>query len=213
MYYLRESNIDVFTALQALGGFARCSNLKDEICRPSMSASTRPMLDDLSESIQRPESRNISSAQLDAHPIGIIGKLAVISELALRLEKFRSSYIVDSERERARRAKKMEAVEKRVVKITTENLDRILNVENKLDKVQTMEAKPAPRALNYAEAPAKPKPLAVAASRVPDPEIRSEVEHTLIVFSRCENYTAEPVVAEIARCGSCEGSGRDHRPT
>ncbi|GBP72933.1 hypothetical protein EVAR_41149_1 [Eumeta japonica] len=113
----RESDVEVFIALEAVGDFARRANFKDEIGRPSIPASGRPTPVDLSGSIPRPEPRDVSSTRLDAHPMGrlaasigtlaieakgelkgrknisrdvkesVIGKLAAISELALRLEK------------------------------------------------------------------------------------------------------------------------------
>ncbi|GBP96902.1 hypothetical protein EVAR_84155_1 [Eumeta japonica] len=152
----------------------------------------------------RPEPRDSRSVRLDAHPLArlasigtlameargeleglrnisrdvkesVIGKLAAISELALRLEESRSSYIMELEMERARRAREAEAAEKRIAKIAKENLDRILQIENKIDKMagevsstrnllghfdvpekleaiqKTLEAGTAPRAPNYAK--------------------------------------------------------------
>ncbi|GBP01031.1 hypothetical protein EVAR_2305_1 [Eumeta japonica] len=47
-----------------------------------------------------------------------------------------------------------------------------------------VEVKLAPRSLNYAKASAKSKSLSAAAPRIPDPEVRSEAGHMLIIFSR-----------------------------
>ncbi|GBP96832.1 hypothetical protein EVAR_85589_1 [Eumeta japonica] len=151
----------------------------------------------------------------------VIGKLSAIGELALRLEESRSNYVAELEREKARRAREMEAAEKRITKITSENLDRILNVESKIEKMmvevtstrtilghfdvpekleairKAVETRPAPRPQNYAEAAARPKPLAAAAPKIPGPEVRSGAGHTLIISSRCENHTAEQVVARL----------------
>ncbi|GBP98425.1 hypothetical protein EVAR_9219_1, partial [Eumeta japonica] len=44
-------------------------------------------------------------------------------------------YVMELERERARRAREAEAAEKRIAKIAKENLDRILQIENKIDKM------------------------------------------------------------------------------
>ncbi|GBP85098.1 hypothetical protein EVAR_51217_1 [Eumeta japonica] len=134
----RESDVGVFTALEARTW---------------------------SGSIPRPEPRDVSPTRLDAHPMvrlaagietlamkakddleglknispdvkeSVIGKLAAINELALHLEESRSSYIVELERERTKKARETEAAEKRIAKIAMENLDRILKIENKLDKM------------------------------------------------------------------------------
>ncbi|GBP24847.1 Putative 115 kDa protein in type-1 retrotransposable element R1DM [Eumeta japonica] len=247
----RESDVEVFTALEAVGDFARRASFKDEIGRPSLPASGRPTPVDLSGGTPRPERRDSRSVRLDAHPIGrlassietlameargeleglknisrdvkesVIGKLAAISELALRHEEYRSSYIMELERERTRRAREAEAAEKRIAKIAKENLDRILQIETKIDKMagevsstrnllghfdvpkkleaiqKTLEAGIAPHALNYAEVAAKPKPLAAAPKRIPGSEIRTGAGHTLIISSRIENHTAEQVVTKL----------------
>ncbi|GBP51307.1 hypothetical protein EVAR_34093_1 [Eumeta japonica] len=229
----RESDVGVFTALEAVGDFARRASLKDEIGRPSMPASGRPMPVDLSVSTPWSEPRDTRSARLDAHPTGrlaasigtlamearaeleglrnisreikesVIAKLAAISELALRLEESRSSYIVELERERTRRSREAEAAQKRIAKIAKENLDRILQIENKLDKTaeevsstrnllghfdvlekleaiqKTLETGTAPRALKYPEVAAKPKLLAAAPKRISGLETRTGAGHTL----------------------------------
>ncbi|GBP90792.1 Retrovirus-related Pol polyprotein from type-1 retrotransposable element R1 [Eumeta japonica] len=247
----RESDVGVFTALEAVGDFARRASLKDEIGRPSLPASRRPTPVDLSGGTPRPEPRDSRSVRLDAHPIGrlassigtlameargeleclrnisrdvkesVIGKLAAISELALCLEESRSSYIMELERERARRAKEAEAAEKRIAKIAKENLEKILQIENKIDKMagevsstrnllghfdvpekleaiqKTLEAGIAPRVPNYAEVAAKPKPVDAALKRIPGPEIRTGAGHTLIISSRIENHTAEQVFTKL----------------
>ncbi|GBP83807.1 hypothetical protein EVAR_56990_1 [Eumeta japonica] len=123
----------------------------------------------------------------------------------------------------------MEAAEKRITKITSENLDRILNVESKIEKMmvevtstrtilghfdvpekleairKAVETRPAPRPQNYAEAAARPKPLAAAAQR--SPALRSGASHTLIISSRCENHTAEQVVARLRGVVDARGMG------
>ncbi|GBP72932.1 hypothetical protein EVAR_41148_1 [Eumeta japonica] len=72
---------------------------------------------------------------------------------------------------------------------STRNLLGHFDVLEKLEAIQkTLEAGPAPCALNYAKAVAKPKPLAAAAKSIPGPEIRSEMEHTLIISSCYENH-------------------------
>ncbi|GBP79444.1 hypothetical protein EVAR_48907_1 [Eumeta japonica] len=111
----------------------------------------------------------------------------------------------------------MEAAEKRITKITSENLDRILNVESKIERMmvevtstrtilghfdvpekleairKAVETRPAPRPQNYAEAAARPKPWLLP-PKIPAP---GPAGHTLIISSRCENHTAEQVVARL----------------
>ncbi|GBP92821.1 hypothetical protein EVAR_57333_1 [Eumeta japonica] len=110
----------------------------------------------------------------------VILKLQDISELALRLDESRSRYVVELEREKARRAAELEAAEKRFNKINQENLDRYSKMENKMEKllaevastkemlgqmrvpealaeIRKVVARPAPRIMNYAEAAAKPR--------------------------------------------------------
>ncbi|GBP86148.1 hypothetical protein EVAR_57852_1, partial [Eumeta japonica] len=171
---------------------------------PRKASSTRP--DQLPQEDWRLESENSpwrrrasSRAQKYKPRVkeSVIGKLSAIGELALRLEESRSNYVAELEREKARRAREMEAAEKRITKITSENLDRILNVESKIEKMmvevtstrtilghfdvpekleairKAVETRPAPRPQNYAEAAARPKPLAAAAPKIPGPEVRS----------------------------------------
>ncbi|GBP26546.1 hypothetical protein EVAR_86049_1 [Eumeta japonica] len=77
--------------------------------------------------------RNISREVKES----IIRKLVAISELVLPLEEFRSSYIAELEREKARR----------------------FDVPEKLEAIRkAVEAKPAPRLQNYVKAVATPKP-------------------------------------------------------
>ncbi|GBP00881.1 hypothetical protein EVAR_50156_1 [Eumeta japonica] len=217
----RESEVGVFTALEAVGDFARRASLKNEIGRPSLSVLGTKSPANLSGNSPRPEPRKASSTRPDQLPTGrlasgigklameakgeleglknisrevkesVIGKLSAIGELALRLEESRSNYVAELEREKARRAREMEAAEKRITKITSENLDRILNVESKIEKMmvevtstrtilghfdvpekleairKAVETRPAPRPQNYAEAAARPKPLAAAAPKIP----------------------------------------------
>ncbi|GBP78581.1 hypothetical protein EVAR_57149_1 [Eumeta japonica] len=84
-------------------------------------------------------------------------------------------YVVELEREKARRAAELEAAEKRFNKINQENLDRYSMMENKMEnsgnstkkcwgrcasrrrwRDPKVVARPAPRIMNYAEAAAKP---------------------------------------------------------
>ncbi|GBP47891.1 hypothetical protein EVAR_33608_1 [Eumeta japonica] len=60
-----------------------------------------------------------------------------------------------------------------------------------------LEAKTAPRALNYTEVAARSKPLAAAVPKTPGPEIRFGRGHILIVSSKYEKHTAEQVVAKL----------------
>ncbi|GBP69850.1 hypothetical protein EVAR_89354_1 [Eumeta japonica] len=103
----------VFTALEAVGGFAGQASLKAEIGRPSLSASGKSARGDLSGETPWTGTHYLSSVPEDAHPIG---KLAKIGELALRLEESRSRYIFERERKKARRARDYEATEKRIAK-------------------------------------------------------------------------------------------------
>ncbi|GBP08080.1 hypothetical protein EVAR_39397_1 [Eumeta japonica] len=217
----RESEIGVFTALEAVGGFARRASLKDEIGRPSLAASGKQTQEDLSGDTPRLVRPCLPGRAPSLLGESVIGKLAAISELALRLKESRSNYVAELEREKARRAREVEAAEKRIAKIAAENLDRILNVEEKIDKMmvevtstrkilghfdvpekleairKAVEAGSAPRTQNYAEAAARPKPSAAAAPKIPGPEVRSGAGHTLIISSKCENHTAEQVVVRL----------------
>ncbi|GBP90773.1 hypothetical protein EVAR_102455_1 [Eumeta japonica] len=148
----KETDAGVFTAIQAVGDFARRASLREEIGRPSLSGAGGPRPSDLSGGTPRCESRG--STPVGVHPINrvasAIGNLAVgakseleslkniskevkesvilklldINELALRLDESRSRYVVELEREKARRAAELEAAEKRFNKINQENLDR-----------------------------------------------------------------------------------------
>ncbi|GBP72811.1 hypothetical protein EVAR_40312_1 [Eumeta japonica] len=149
----------------------------------------------------------------------VILKLQDISELALRLDESRSRYVVELEREKARRAAELEAAEKRFNRINQENLDRYSKMENKMEKllaevastkemlgqmrvpealaeIRKVVARPAPRIMNYAEAAAKPK-TAAAAAKTPGPSTRLGTGHTLIVASKFENHTAEHVITKL----------------
>ncbi|GBO99843.1 hypothetical protein EVAR_90707_1 [Eumeta japonica] len=230
----KETDAGVFTAIQAVGDFARRASLREEIGRPSLSGARGPRPSDLSGGTPRCESRG--STPVGVHPINrvasAIGNLAVgakseleslkniskevkesvilklldINELALRLDESRSRYVVELEREKARRAAELEAAEKRFNKINQENLDRYSMMENKMEKllaevastkemlgqmrvpealaeIRKVVARPAPRIMNYAEAAAKPK-TAAAAAKTPGPSTRLGTGHTLIVASQ-----------------------------
>ncbi|GBP71962.1 hypothetical protein EVAR_47908_1 [Eumeta japonica] len=64
-----ESDIGVFIASEAVGGFARRASLKRETCRRSLSASGSSKRRDLSGDAPRPEFRNASFARMEAHTI------------------------------------------------------------------------------------------------------------------------------------------------
>ncbi|GBP82534.1 hypothetical protein EVAR_91659_1 [Eumeta japonica] len=254
----RESEAGVFTALEAVGDFARRASLKNEIGRPSLSVSEMKSPADLSEDSPRPELRKAASARPDALPTGrlasgignlamearreleglknisrdvkesVIGKLSVIGELAFRLEESRSNYVAELEREKARRAREMEAAEKRITKITSENLDRILNVESKIEKMM-VEVTSTRTILGHFDVPEKLEAIRKAVEtrpardhrttprrqrgrnpwllppKIPGPEVRSGAGHTLIISSRCENHTAEQVVARLRRWVDARG--------
>ncbi|GBP96744.1 hypothetical protein EVAR_77679_1 [Eumeta japonica] len=188
----RESDVGVFTALEAVGDFARRASLKDEIGRPSLPASGRPTPVDLSGVLAARTARQpISTAGRPPYrEVGVQyrdschgGEERARSELALRLEESRSATSW-SWSGRARRAREAEAAEKRIAKIAKENLDRILQIENKIDKMagglltrnllDTLTSRRnwrqyrkrwrrgRPRAPNYAEVAAKPKPVDAA---------------------------------------------------
>ncbi|GBP97794.1 hypothetical protein EVAR_90927_1 [Eumeta japonica] len=142
-------------------------------------------------------------------------KLQRIAALALSLEESRSHHILEVEREKTKRARDLEAAEKRLQKTTEHHLDRCLRVEtavanmaaeikrtqdaidrmdipNKLEGLRkTLEIKPT----TYAAAAAKPKLQAAAKPQVPGPKIAAA--HTLIVSSRCANHTSDQVVKAI----------------
>ncbi|GBP26662.1 hypothetical protein EVAR_23432_1 [Eumeta japonica] len=71
------------------------------------------------------------------------------------------------------------------------------DVPEKLEAIQkAVEAGSARRPHNYAEAAAKPKPLAAAAPRIPGPMIRSRAGHTLIIS----------VMVRFSHRGTAEGA-------
>ncbi|GBP65864.1 hypothetical protein EVAR_85132_1 [Eumeta japonica] len=143
-------------ALEAVGGFARRVSLKDEICRPSPSASTntRPL-------VQSPASRSQEGSVKTGEPTAVnraavkitalareardelealrnisrevktsvCEKLQCIAELALHLEESRSRHILEVEREKTKRARDLEEAERRRQKATEHHLDRYLRVE------------------------------------------------------------------------------------
>ncbi|GBP23615.1 hypothetical protein EVAR_80232_1 [Eumeta japonica] len=198
----KETDAGVFTAIQAVGDFARRASLKEEIGRPSLSGLGRPK------------------------PGTCRGELRGASPGGPRLWRARSSsrsipprYVVELEREKARRAAELEAAEKRFIKINQENLDMYSKIENIMEKllaevastkeilgqmhvpeileeIRTVVARLAPRTMNCAEAAAKPK-ATVAAAKTPGPTIKSGTGHTLIVASKFENHTAEQVITKL----------------
>ncbi|GBP16335.1 hypothetical protein EVAR_9928_1 [Eumeta japonica] len=151
-----ETPEDAFVALEAVGGFARRISLKDEICRPSPSASTstRPPIQSPAPGSQEgftktgePTAVNRAAVKITALAreakdkletlqnisrevkASVCEKLQCIVELALRLEESRSRYILEVERERARRAHDLEVAERRLQKATEHHLDGCLRVE------------------------------------------------------------------------------------
>ncbi|GBP57359.1 hypothetical protein EVAR_27389_1 [Eumeta japonica] len=118
----------------------------------------------------------------------VIGKLAAINKLALRLEESRSSYVAELEREKARGRERW--------KLRKGHFD----VPEKLKAIRkAVEAKPDPRPQNYAEAAAKPKPLAEAAPKTPGPQVRCGASHTLIISSKCEIHTTKHIVTKLRK--------------
>ncbi|GBP75922.1 hypothetical protein EVAR_61741_1 [Eumeta japonica] len=128
-----------FTALEAVGGFARRASLKTEIGRPLLSVSGRSAPRDLSKETPRIKTHNHSFAP-DTRPIGIaVSKIKrcaqkTESELVNKIYQHRSQGVgykqighdrrarssprgilleIYLEREKANRAKDYEAVEKR----------------------------------------------------------------------------------------------------
>ncbi|GBO98768.1 hypothetical protein EVAR_252_1 [Eumeta japonica] len=107
-------------ALEAVGGFARRVSLKDEICRPSPSAST---------TLGRQYSRRPQGREGSQTPEPAVNRAACIAELALHLEESRSRHILEVEREKTKRARDIEEAERRLQKATEHHLDRCLRVE------------------------------------------------------------------------------------
>ncbi|GBP93911.1 hypothetical protein EVAR_90911_1 [Eumeta japonica] len=250
----KETDAGVFTGIQAVGDFARRASLREEIGRPSLSGVGGPRPSDLSGGIPRCESRG--STPVGAHPINkvasAIGNLAVgakseleslkninkevkesvilklldINELALRLDESRSRYVVELEREKARRAAELEAAEKRFNKINQENLDRYSKMEEKLERllaevastremlgqmhvperleeIRKVVTRPAPRVMNYAEAAAKPR-------RRPSPRtwpLQDLVPDTPSSWLQIREPHRRACYYETSRCGGCQRDG------
>ncbi|GBP21021.1 hypothetical protein EVAR_11052_1 [Eumeta japonica] len=225
----RESEAGVFTALEAVGDFARRASLKNEIGRPSLSVSEMKSPADLSEDSPRPELRKAASTRPDALPTGrlgsgigklamearreleglknisrdvkesVIGKLSVIGELALRLEETRSNYVAELGKRRGGQGDGSRGETNYQNNIGKPGQDPKCRERLKRDRPRDHRTTPRrQRGRN---------PLAAAAPKIPGPEVRSGAGHTLIISSRCENHTAEQVVARLRGVVDARGMG------
>ncbi|GBP01739.1 hypothetical protein EVAR_72846_1 [Eumeta japonica] len=173
-------------------GICRAGEPEEEIGRPSLSGSGGPRPSDLSgnSAVRVP-----GSTPVGVHPINRVASamsnLAVGRRASSKVSKTSvERYVVELEREKARRAAELEAAEKRFNKINQENLDRYSKTEEKIERllaevastkemlgqmrvpealaeIRKVVARPAPRIMNYAEAAAKPKTAAAAANPWP----------------------------------------------
>ncbi|GBP98441.1 hypothetical protein EVAR_9235_1 [Eumeta japonica] len=111
----------VFTALEAVGDFARRASLKDEIGRPSFARVGRPTPVDLS-GVLAAENRET------ADPV----RTPTYSELALRLPLGLRHGAGAGKSEKGKRSGRPR---RNIAKDHERNLDRILQIENKIDKM------------------------------------------------------------------------------
>ncbi|GBP91365.1 hypothetical protein EVAR_66982_1 [Eumeta japonica] len=153
-------------------GAARQVSLKDEIGSSSMTMAGRLTPEDLSGDTPRLESRNTSSARLAFRLLAVGVWLCEPCH-----------------------GGKGESRSCLNIKPATH-----FDVPEKLKAIQkAVKAKPAAQPQNYLEAVARPKLSAAAAPKTPGPEVQSRANQTLIVSSRCENQTAEQMVAKLRR--------------
>ncbi|GBP48623.1 hypothetical protein EVAR_28009_1 [Eumeta japonica] len=143
----RESNIGVFTTLEAVGGCARWASLKEEKGRPSLSASEISMPVNPSGCTPWLESQDSPSYQMNAHPIG---------SGEANYENF------DREPKQDPQNRKQIRQDGAAISSTRTLLGHFDGPEE-LANPRTVKAKPALHPLNYIEAAAKPKPLTTAA--------------------------------------------------
>ncbi|GBP96416.1 hypothetical protein EVAR_90513_1, partial [Eumeta japonica] len=115
----RQTETPEGASVAPVGGFAK----RVSPCQPSPSAftSTRPP-------IQSPASRSQEGSAKTGEPTAA-NRAARIAALALSLEESRSHHILEVEREKTKRARDLEAAEKRLQKTTEHHLDRCLRVE------------------------------------------------------------------------------------
>ncbi|GBP58787.1 hypothetical protein EVAR_25860_1 [Eumeta japonica] len=119
----------------------------------------------------------------------VIMKLQDISALALLLDESCSRYVVELEREKARRAAELETAERRLHKIKQTNT-QVGEVPQGCSEIGTASGE-----LRRSGGKVKVKGAAVKTS---GPTVRPETSHTLIVASKFENHTAEQdIVASL----------------